>query len=90
MNKRILNVYKSRFIAQSEFKIACSNLHTDDVAIYATLTIEGKEITTVFGYYSDSMTFQTKYLRGREWSEVNDFANIPYDVWAIAQSRLRP
>lgn len=89
MIRWILNLYQSRHVAQVEFTLATRNLRPTETADYMSLTIGDSETTVVFGYYSDYNSFCHKYLHGRVWYVVNDFANLPYDLWQMAQSRIR-
>lgn len=86
--KRTLNVYHHPRVATEYFDIACKNMKEGDIASHRDLTIKNEASITVFAHYTDDKSFVQKYLQGWIWDEINDCANLPYDVWLYTQSRL--
>ena len=87
MKERILNIFKSRLIAEVEFNIA-RRLHSNAIANYTNLAIEDDDTVIIFGYYTDPSSFCQKYVHGMVYKDFNDFANLPYDVWMTLKSRV--
>lgn len=86
--KRTLNIYRQWSFARYAFNTACENLKEGDIASHRDLTIKSESNITIFACYTNEKDFSQKYLRGWIWNEINDYANLPYDLWAIAQSRI--
>lgn len=82
--KRTLNIYNTLFSARCAFE----NYHGTEIKNFRDLTIRDDDSFTVFAPCVNEETFRMKYLQGWIWNEINDCANLPYDLWVIAQSRI--
>lgn len=87
--KRTLNIYRQWNFARYAFNVACENLKEGDIASHRDLTIKSKSNITFFACYTSEKDFCQRCLYGQVWNEINDYANLPYDVWTMAQSRIR-
>lgn len=88
MRKKTLNIYRQWSFARYAFNTAIESLKEGDVASPRDLIIKNESNITVYGCYTNENDFYQKYLLGWIWNEINDYANLPYNVWKISQSRL--